>query len=92
MTDVELIQALRRMSVETGSLICLGCGYEHNCSVHGCAIMRTAADMLPGWAKLQHKAQCEKGGARLETLWLNYEPQIGLCDICPALEEGDQNV
>lgn len=46
MTDIELIQALRRMSVETGSLICLGCGYEHNCSIHGCAIMRTAADLL----------------------------------------------
>ena len=30
---------------------------------------------LLGWTKLQRKAQCEGGGARMETLWLNYEPQ-----------------
>lgn len=46
MTDQELVNALRRNMVETGSLICLGCGYEHNCSICGCAIMRTAADRL----------------------------------------------
>lgn len=40
MSDRELIAALRRMNVETGSLVCLGCGYEHNCGVHGCAILR----------------------------------------------------
>lgn len=40
MSDRELISALRRLKVETGSLVCLGCGYEHNCGVHGCAILR----------------------------------------------------
>ena len=40
MIDRELISALRRLKVETGSLVCLGCGYEHNCGVHGCAILR----------------------------------------------------
>ena len=40
MTDKELIAALRRLKVETGSLVCLGCGYEHNCGIHGCAILR----------------------------------------------------
>lgn len=40
MSDRELIAALRRLKVETGSLVCLGCGYEHNCGVHGCAILR----------------------------------------------------
>lgn len=42
----DLITALRRMAPETGSLHCLGCGYERNCSLHGCAIFREAADRL----------------------------------------------
>ena len=41
-----LLAALRRMQVETGSLVCLGCGYEHNCSIHGCAILREAVKAL----------------------------------------------
>ena len=40
MHDEDLLAALRRLKVETGSLVCLGCGYEHNCGVHGCAILR----------------------------------------------------
>ena len=46
MTIQELIDALRRMQAETGSLACLGCGYEHGCSVHGCAVLKEAADRL----------------------------------------------
>lgn len=46
MTDKELIAALRRLKVQTGSIACLGCGYEHNCSVHGCLIMRVASERL----------------------------------------------
>lgn len=42
----ELLRALRRLGVETGSLACLGCGYEHNCSIHGCAVIRAAAAAL----------------------------------------------
>ena len=40
MTDKELIASLRRLRVQTGSLACLGCGREHNCGIHGCAILR----------------------------------------------------
>lgn len=40
MRDEDLLAALRRLKVETGSLVCLGCGHEHNCGVHGCAILR----------------------------------------------------
>ena len=32
--------------METGSLSCLGCGHEHSCNVHGCAILREAADLI----------------------------------------------
>lgn len=46
MNQTELIVALGRLKVETGSLACLGCGYEHNCSTHGCAIIREAAERL----------------------------------------------
>ena len=42
MTDKELIDSLRRLKVQTGSLACLGCGREHNCGIHGCAILREA--------------------------------------------------
>ena len=42
----ELIQALNRLKVQTGSLACLGCGYEHNCSTKGCRIMREAVEQL----------------------------------------------
>lgn len=44
--DKILIEALRRLSVQTGSLVCLGCGYEHNCDIHGCAIVRAAREQL----------------------------------------------
>lgn len=42
----ELTAQLRRMSVETGSLVCLGCGYEHNCDIHGCALLRRAVETI----------------------------------------------
>lgn len=49
-TTDELIKALTRMKSETGSLAdslcCLGCGHEHNCGVHGCAVIREAIDRL----------------------------------------------
>lgn len=46
MRDQELVNALRRLKVEIGSLACLGCGHEHNCGVSGCAVMREAADRI----------------------------------------------
>jgi len=41
-----LLADLKRLKVETGSLACLACGREHNCGVHGCAVLRKAADVL----------------------------------------------
>lgn len=46
MRDEDLLAALRRLKVETGSLVCLGCGYEHNCGIHGCAILRKTISWL----------------------------------------------
>lgn len=42
----DLIAALRRLKVQTGSLACLGCRHEHNCSTSGCAIIREAIEVL----------------------------------------------
>ena len=41
-----VLSALHSLKVETGSLACLGCGHEHNCGIHGCAVMRAAADAM----------------------------------------------
>lgn len=41
-----IIKSLRRMAVNTGTLNCLGCGFEHNCGIHGCRVLREAADRL----------------------------------------------
>lgn len=46
MRDQELVSAIRRLKVETGSLACMGCGHAHNCGVSGCAVMRKAADRI----------------------------------------------
>jgi hypothetical protein len=42
----DLISTLSQLRVETGSLACLGCGHEHNCSTSGCAIIREAIEVL----------------------------------------------
>lgn len=41
-----LIQDLRRLSVETGSLACLGCGHENSCGIHGCALIKKVIERL----------------------------------------------
>lgn len=54
----QLLAALRKMQVETGSLVCLGCGHEHNCGVHGCAIIREAVAQLAkkdAWISVQDR-------------------------------------
>lgn len=57
----QLIDALRRMQVETGSLVCLGCGQEHNCGVHGCAIIREAVEALVDLETTHRTEMCESG-------------------------------
>lgn len=54
-----LIKALRRVSVETGSIACLGCGHEHNCGTGGCAIIREAADKLQAVADYCERRRTE---------------------------------
>lgn len=42
----EIVAALRWLRPESGDFACEGCGWENSCGVHGCRIMREAADML----------------------------------------------
>ena len=44
----ELLRQLRRVAVERRPECCLGCGFEQACSVHGCAAVRKAIDILGG--------------------------------------------
>lgn len=46
MKRADLIKALNRLKIETGSIACLGCGHEHNCTTQGCALIRAAIDAL----------------------------------------------
>ena len=45
----ELLQ-LHRLAIERRPEACFGCGLEHNCSVHGCAVIRKALRLLGGEA------------------------------------------
>lgn len=46
MENFVIIDALKRMRVETGSLVCLGCGHEHNCGIKGCAVINAAINEI----------------------------------------------
>ena len=46
MKNEEILTSLRRLKVETGSLVCMGCGREHDCGIHGCRIVREAAELI----------------------------------------------
>ena len=73
MTDAEILAALSHLKVQTGSLACLGCGYEHNCGVHGCTILREAAGLIERQAK-------ELAGLRSAREWIPVKerlPELG---------------
>ena len=61
MTTNKLIKALQRLKVETGSIACLGCGHEHNCGIHGCAIIREAAEKLGYFNTVFHEDAVRRG-------------------------------
>ena len=53
-----LIRDLKRLSVETGSLACLGCAHENSCGVRGCALIREAVQQLGA----MHRSLLDVGG------------------------------
>ena len=84
MRDQELVNAIRRLKVETGSLACMGCGHAHNCGVSGCAIMREAAARIANQrthiAALQQEIEKLRGQNRQLMLERNYVISI-IADI-----------
>lgn len=95
----ELIAALRRMKVETGSLICFGCGHEHNCNTRGCALIREAADRLEQYAheieaSVNDMKQIGRGYDSCmfcahccvdgEPLYRKNEPYLAFCKTCDS--------
>ena len=46
MENFVIIDALKRMRVETGSLVCLGCGHEHHCGHYGCTVINAAINAI----------------------------------------------
>lgn len=83
MKDADLIQALKRIKVQTGGLICLGCGHEHNCGVHGCAVIREAAQRLEermekGTLELgEPLTQADISQLGYEKIWIEYKDGTG---------------
>lgn len=45
---VGLSLRLHELAIHTGDLkhSCLGCGYEHDCGIHGCAVLLAAEDAV----------------------------------------------
>lgn len=78
MRDQELVNAIRRLKVEAGSLACMGCGHEHNCGVSGCAVMREAADRIANQSTHILALQKEIAGLRKAVRWVH--DGLYLCD------------
>ena len=82
MKDKDLVNAIRRLKVETRSLACIGCGHGHNCGVSGCAIMREAADRIANQstyiAALQQEIEKLRGQNEqlLERRWIPVEERL----------------
>lgn len=71
-----LLADLKRLKVETGSLTCMGCGREHNCGVHGCAVLREAADVLQEYVDRSKRYADEIMALRERQRWIPVTEQL----------------
>ena len=62
----DVLRALRRLKVETGSLACFGCGREHNCGIRGCAILRDAIALIEELTENRSSVMMPKEGGSHE--------------------------
>ena len=72
MTTQEIIRALRRLQVETGSLACLGCAHENSCSTKGCAILRQAAKALERLPSPEPLTPAQVKAMDYDRVWIDY--------------------
>ncbi len=90
MIMTELITALEHLKVETGSLACLGCGHEHNCSTHGCAIIQEAAEQLARLQKafaLACRILGDDGWARWQEHIMERVDGEQVCRVCGCTQD-----
>ncbi len=98
-----LLADLKRLKVETGSLACMGCGREHNCGVHGCAVLREAADVLQEYVNRSKRYADEIMALREWPRWIpvterlpeSFVPVIVCRDGAPGeriVEQGHKDV
>lgn len=88
MRDQELVNAIRRLKVETGSLACMGCGHEHNCGVSGCAVMREAADRIANQNTHILALQREIEGLRSQNEQLRLDRDYAMSIIADVIKGG----
>ena len=95
------LEELKHMKVETGSFVCLGCGHEHNCSIHGCAILRDAVVCIEELKRVLQESEAARAelGRRLAVVQQElaevkaerdeyYEHLRGLCFCCGHQNDG----
>lgn len=82
MTTQEIIRALHRLQVETGSLACLGCAHENSCSTKGCAVIRAAVTHL----EKPETVAAEQDASVAHGRWIvdkeGYGERIVHCSVC----------
>ena len=71
-----LLADLKRLKVETGSLACMGCGREHNCGVHGCAVLRETADVLQEYVERCKRYADEIMALREKQQWISVTERL----------------
>lgn len=86
MTKSNLLAELRHLKIQTGSIACCGCGYEHNCSTRECAIIREAVSVIeaddPDRTNRIYGTAIQKWGAQAQidkTFEEMGEVQVELC-------------
>ena len=65
--DKEFIHQLNRLAIERRPEACLGCGFEHGCSVKGCAVIKKAIETMQELDKF-NKSQSAQMLKRIEVL------------------------
>ena len=76
MKNEEIVRALRRLKVETSSLVCMGCGREHDCDILGCRIAREAAELIEKLTDRCARYAEEIAVAQEKTRWIPVEERL----------------
>ena len=84
-SNQEIAEKLRDMAVNTGTLNRLGCGFEHNCSVHGCAVLKQAAELIsqPNEPLTLKQLRAMNG----EPVWIVEHPDWGHWELSADAED-----